>query len=51
MVKHIANHLKTPSVMRTDTGFVTPSGNKIIREEVAEKTKEVDDGTHETHTG
>lgn len=52
MVNHVANHLSStqPSVVRTDTGFVTPTGNRIIREEVAEKTEEVDDGTHETHT-
>lgn len=37
MVKHIASHLKTPSVMRTDTGFVTPAGAKIIREEIVEE--------------
>ena len=35
MIKHVAEeHLKMPSVVRTDTGFVTPTGDKIIREEV-----------------
>ncbi len=37
MVKHIADHLKTPSVRRTDTGFVTVTGNKIIREEIVDE--------------
>jgi len=42
MVKHIADHLKTPSVRRTDTGFVTSAGAKIIREEIIdEQDKEV----------
>jgi hypothetical protein len=53
MVRHVAKHLSSthPSVIRTDTGFVTPAGDKIIREEAVEKTEEVNDGTHETHTG
>ena len=37
MVKHIADHLKIPSVRRTDTGFVTESGHKIIREEIIDE--------------
>ena len=53
MTRHVAKHLSSaqPSVIRTDTGFVTPSGNRIVREEIVEETKEVDDGTHDTHTG
>jgi hypothetical protein len=39
MVRHVAKHLSStqPSVVRTDTGFVTPTGAKIIREEIVEK--------------
>jgi hypothetical protein len=46
MVKHIAKHLapEEPLVRRTDTGFVTATGDKIFREEVvglSEDKKEV----------
>ena len=39
MVRHVAKHLSStqPSVIRTDTGFVTATGAKIIREEIAEE--------------
>lgn len=38
MVKHVAKHFSStaPSVRRTDTGFVTVTGDKIIREEIVE---------------
>jgi hypothetical protein len=46
MLKHVAKHFSStaPSVKRTDTGFVTVTGDKIIREEIvepSEKDKEV----------
>jgi hypothetical protein len=39
MVRHVAKHLSStqPSVIRTDTGFVTPTGAKIIRENIVEE--------------
>ena len=39
MVRHVAAHLSStqPSVIRTDTGFVTATGAKIIREEIVEE--------------
>ena len=39
MVRHVAKHLSStqPSVIRTDTGFVTPTGAKIIREDIVEE--------------
>jgi len=42
MVKHVAKHFSstTPSVRRTDTGFVTVTGDKIIREEIVEPFEE-----------
>ena len=42
MVLHVAKHLSptAPSVRRTDTGFVTVTGDKIIREEIVEPEKE-----------
>ena len=38
MVRHVAKHFSStaPSVKRTDTGFVTVTGDKIIREEIVE---------------
>ena len=46
MVRHVAKHFSStaPSVKRTDTGFVTVTGDKIIREEIvppSEEDKEV----------
>jgi len=42
MVLHIAKHFSStaPSVRRTDTGFVTVTGDKIIREEIVEPANE-----------
>ena len=42
MVKHVAKHFSStaPSVRRTDTGFVTVTGDKIIREEIVEPFEE-----------
>ena len=39
MVRHVAKHLSStqPSIRRTDTGFVTVTGDKIIREEIVEE--------------
>lgn len=34
MIKHVADHLALPTVRRTDTGFVTESGAKIVRDEI-----------------
>ena len=38
VLKHVAKHFSStaPSVRRTDTGFVTVTGDKIIREEIVE---------------
>ena len=42
MVKHVAKHFSStaPTVRRTDTGFVTVTGDKIIREEIVEPSEE-----------
>ena len=42
MVRHVAKHFSSaaPSVKRTDTGFVTVTGDKIIREEIVEPFEE-----------
>jgi hypothetical protein len=42
MVRHVAKHFSSiaPSVRRTDTGFVTVTGDKIIREEIVEPFEE-----------
>ena len=46
MVRHVAKHFSStaPSVKRTDTGFVTVTGDKIIREEIVEPSEDEQGG-------
>jgi len=46
MVRHVAKHFSStaPSVRRTDTGFVTVTGDKIIREEIVEPSEDEQGG-------